>query len=256
MKTLFINIFLMLFSLLFLCSYGFAVDNKITDDEKHATKIIAEVDKIISMIDIKSEQMMTVYRKDGSTRKYRLHIMTGGGDKAFAEIIEPAREQGIQMLRFGEMVWRYLPNMKKSIGISGGQSFLGSDVKDIDILRLNLAEDYRSRIVEKSQDKYVIELQGKNSSLVYAKSKLWVKKKDFQPIKQEYFSHSGKLIKTVFYKDYREFDGVKRPAVLEMQSALFPERKTTLELISYRKGVKNPGNIFHRSNLGRIVPKI
>jgi hypothetical protein len=118
-----------------------------------------------------------------------------------------------------------------------------------------LAEDYRSRIVEKSQDKYVIELQGKNSSLVYAKSKLWVKKKDFQPIKQEYFSHSGKLIKTVFYKDYRDFDGVKRPAVLEMQSALFPERKTTLELISYRKGVKNPGNIFHRSNLGRIVPK-
>jgi len=246
----------MLLSPLFLCSYGFAVDKTISDDEKHATEIIAEVDNIISMIDIKSEQMMTVYRKDGSTRQYRLNIMTGGGDKAFAEIVEPAREQGIQMLRFGEMVWSYLPNMKKSIRISGGQSFLGSDVKDIDILRLSLAEDYRSRIVEKSQDRYVIELQGKNSSLVYAKSKLWVRKKDFQPIKQKYFSHSGKLVKTVFYRDYREFEGVKRPAVLEMQSASFPERKTTLELISYRKGVKNPGNIFHRSNLGRIVPKI
>jgi outer membrane lipoprotein-sorting protein len=256
MKTLFINIFLMLLSLLFLCSYSFAVDKTISDDEKDAMEIIAEVDKIIAMIDIKSEQMMTIYRKDGSTRKYRLNIMTGGGDKAFAEIIEPAREQGIQMLRFGEMVWRYLPNMKKPIRISGGQSFMGSDVKDIDILRLNLAKDYISRIVEESHDKYVIDLQGRNSSLVYAKSKLWVKKKDFQPIKQEYFSHSGKLVKTVFYRDYRDFEGVKRPAVLEMQSASCPERKTTLELISYRKGVKNPGNIFHRSNLGRIVPKI
>ena len=243
-------------SLLFLCSYGFAVDKTISDDEKDAMEIIAEVDKIISMIDIKSEQMMTIYRKDGSTRQYRLNIMTGGGDKAFAEIIEPAREQGIQMLRFGEMVWRYLPNMKKPIRISGGQSFLGSDVKDIDILRLSLAEDYRSRIVEKSQDRYVIELQGKNSSLVYAKSKLWVRKKDFQPIKQKYFSYSGKLVKTIFYRDYRDFDGVKRPAILEMQSTSFPERKTILELISYKKGVKNPGNIFHRSNLGRIVPKI
>ncbi|MEA1948469.1 MAG: outer membrane lipoprotein-sorting protein [Thermodesulfobacteriota bacterium] len=256
MKTLFINIFLMVLSLLFLCSYSFAVDKTISDDEKDAMEIIAEVDKIISMIDIKSEQMMTIYRKDGSTRQYRLNIMTGGGDKAFAEIIEPAREQGIQMLRFGEMVWRYLPNIKKPIRISGRQSFMGSDVKDIDILRLNLAEDYISRIVEESHDKYVIELQAKNSSLVYAKSKLWVKQKDFQPIKQEYFSHSGKLVKTVFYRNYRDFEGVKRPAVLEMQSASFPERKTTLELISYRKGVKNPGNIFHRSNLGRIVPKI
>ena len=88
----------MLLSPLFLCSYGFAVDKTISDDEKHATEIIAEVDNIISMIDIKSEQMMTVYRKDGSTRQYRLNIMTGGGDKAFAEIVEPAREQGIQML--------------------------------------------------------------------------------------------------------------------------------------------------------------
>ena len=246
----------MLLSLLFLCSYSFAVDKTISDDEKDAMEIIAEVDKIISMIDIKSEQMMTIYRKDGSTRQYKLNIMTDGGDKSFAEIIEPAREQGTQMLRSGEIVWRYLPNMKKAIRISGGQSFMGSDVKDIDILRLNLAEDYISRIVQDSHGTYILELKGKNSRLVYAKSKLWVKKKDFQPIKQEYFSHSGKLVKTVFYKDYRDFEGVKRPAILEMQSTSFPERKTTLKLISYKKGVKNSANIFHRSNLGRLVPKI
>ena len=237
--------------MLILCSYSFAVDKDISNDEKDAMEIIKEVDKIIAMIDIKSEQVVTVYRKDGSTRQYRFNIMTGGGNKAFAEIIEPSREQGIQMLRFGEMVWRYLPDIKKTIRISGRQSFMGSDVKDIDILRLNLAEDYISRIVEDSRDTYILELQGKHSSLLYAKSKLWVKKKDFQPIKQEYFSHSGKLAKTVFYRDYKDFEGVMRPAVLEMQSALFPEGKTTLELTSYRKGVKNRAKIFHRSNLGR-----
>jgi outer membrane lipoprotein-sorting protein len=256
MKILFKDIFLTLLSLLFLCSYSFAVDKTISDDEKGAMEIIAKVDKIISMIDIKSEQMMTIFRKDGSIRQYKLNIMTDGGDKAFAEIIEPAREQGIQMLRFGEVLWRYLPNMKKPVRISGGQSFMGSDVKDIDILRLNLADDYIYRFVEKSRDTYVIELRGRNSSLVYPKSKLWVKKKDSQPTKQKYFSHNGKLVKTVFYRDYRDFDGVKRPALLEIQSTSFPERKTTLKLISYRKGVKNPANIFHRSNLGRLVPKI
>lgn len=237
-------------------SYSFAVDKDISNGENDAMEIIKEVDKTFAMIDIKSEQLITIYRKNGSTRQYKLNITTDGGDKSFAEIIEPAREQGTQMLRFGEIVWRYLPNMKKSIRISGRQSFMGSDINDIDILRFNLAQDYRSRIVEESHDKYVIDLQGRNSSLLYTKSKLWVKKKDFQPIKQEYYSYSGKLVKTVFYRNYRDFEGMKRPAILEMQSALFPERKTTLELISYRKGVKNRANVFHRSNLGRIVPKI
>ena len=246
----------MLLSLSVLCPYSFAVDRTVSSGKTGAMEIMAKVDKILSMIDIKSEQMMTIYRKDGSTRQYRLNIMTDGRDKSFAEIIEPAREQGIQMLRFGEIVWRYLPNMKKPIRISGRQSFMGSDIKDIDILRLNLAEDYISRIVESSHDTYIVELQGKKSSLVYAKSKLWVKKKDFQPIKQKYFSHSGKLVKTVFYRDYRDFEGVRRPAILEIQSVSFPERKTTIELISYRKGVKNRVNIFHICNLGRIVTKM
>jgi outer membrane lipoprotein-sorting protein len=244
MKALLLNIIIICLSIVLISSYSFAV-------EKDALKIVTEVEKILSLKDINSEQLMTVYRKDGSTRQYRLNIMTGGGDKAFAEIIEPAREQGIQMLRFGEIIWRYLPDVKKTIRISGRQSFMGSDVKDINILRLNLAEDYISRIVEELPDTYILELQGKHSSLLYAKSKLWVKKKDFQPIKQEYFSHSGKLVKTIFYRDYRDFEGVKRPATLEMQSASLPERKTILELTSYRKGVNNRANIFHRSNLGR-----
>jgi outer membrane lipoprotein-sorting protein len=251
MKALLRNIFMMGLFFLIQCSYSFTVDKDISNSDKEAIEIIAEVDKIISMIDIKSAQMMTIYRKDGSIRQYKFNIMTADGDKAFAEVIKPAREQGFQMLRLGEMLWRYSPNLKKSFRISGRQSFMGSDVKDQDILRLNLAEDYISRIVEKSPDKYVMELQAKNSSLLYAKSKLWVKKNDFQPIKQEYFSHSGKLVKTAFYRDYRNFEGVIRPAILEMQSASFSESKTILELISYRKDVKNRANIFQKSNLGR-----
>ena len=94
MKALLKNIFMMGPFLLILCSYSFAVDKDISNSEKDAMEIIKEADKIIAMIDIKSEQVMTVCRKDGSTRQYRLNIMTGDGDKAFAEVIEPVREQG------------------------------------------------------------------------------------------------------------------------------------------------------------------
>lgn len=253
MQRLFINIILMISYLLLLYSYSFAGEKTFSVDEKGVLEIMTEVDQIISMVDIRSEQIMSVYRKDGSVRQYKFIIMTDGGDKAFVEITEPARDQGIQMLRFGKVVWQYLPKMKKAIRISGRQSFMGSDVKDIDILRYNLIGDYISMISEKSYDKYVIELKTKNIGSVYAKSKLWVKRKDSQPIKQEFFSNSGKLLKTVFFHDYKEFDGVKRPSVLKIQSTSYPERMTTLELITHRKGVKNRSIIFHRANLGRIV---
>ncbi len=237
--------------LVFLCSPGFAVDRDISGGEKSAAGIIQEVDKFVALKDIESEQVVTVYRKDGSTRQYRLKVMTEGGERAFAEVIGPAREKGIQMLRLGKMVWRYLPNLKKSIRISGRQSFMGSDFRDNEILRFNLAKDYISRSVEELADNYMLMLEGKDSSVLYAKSKMWMRKKDFQPIRQEYFSDDDELIKTVFYQDYRDFGGIKRPAQIEIRSASSPESKTTLELISFREGVNDKTNMFHRCSLDR-----
>ena len=94
MKALLKSIFMMGLFLLISYSYSFAVDKDISNDENDAMEIIKEVDKTFAMINIKSEQMITISRKDGSTRQYKLNIMTDGGDKSFAEIIEPARDQG------------------------------------------------------------------------------------------------------------------------------------------------------------------
>ncbi len=254
MKILAIINFLFILSTVFLYSYVFGVEITAADDEKDTIEIITEVYKILSMIDIQSEQMISIYRKGGCTSQYKLKIITKGVDKAFAEVIDPPREHGIQMLRFGEMIWRYLPNRKKSHRITGRQSFMGSDVRDIDFLRLNILEDYITcRIVENSHNKYLISFQGINSRFVYAKLKLWVNKRNLRPIKQEYYSLNGRLVKTLFYRDYRDFNGVIKPCLIEIKSASFPDRMTTIELISFRKNVKNRLNIFHRSNLGRIV---
>jgi outer membrane lipoprotein-sorting protein len=231
-------------SIIFISSYSLAVD-------KDASKIVIKVEKILSLKDIKSEQLMTVYRSDGTVRPYKMQVLTSGKEKSFAELLSPPREKGRQVLKLGDIVWSYLPSVKKSIRVSGRGSFMGGDFENNDVLRLNLVGDYTSEILEELSDQYVLGLKGKDLSLCYAKIKIWVRKGDFQPIKQEYFTLSDKLIKSTFYQDIKTFSGLKRPSKMVMQSALNPKQKTILELIEFEHGVKNPAKIFRRSNLGK-----
>lgn len=231
-------------SIVFISSYSFAVD-------KDVSKIVKEVEKILSLKNIKCEQTMTVYRNDGTVRPYKIRVLTSGKDKSFAVILLPPREKGRQMLKLGDTVWSYLPSVKKSIRVSGRGSFMGGDFENNDVLRLDLIGDYTSEIIEELPDQYVLGLKGKDLSLSYAKIKMWVRKDNYQPVKQEYFTLSDKLIKSTFYQNTKDFNGLKRPSKMIMQSALNPRQKTILELIKFEGGVKNPSRIFRRSNLGK-----
>lgn len=231
-------------SLLFICTNSFAAD-------KNALEIVTKIDQILGIADIKAVELMTVYRKDGSVRDYTLDVITSGSDKAFAEILAPPREKGRQTLLLGDIVWSYLPSVKKSIRVSGRGSFMGGDFENNDVLRINLLTDYTSEIIEELPDQYVLGLKGKDLSLSYAKIKLWVRKDDFQPVKQEYYTLTDKLIKSTIYQNIKDFSGFKRPSKLVMQSALNPKQKTILEIKEFKKGVKNPSKRFRRSSLGR-----
>ena len=231
-------------SIVFISSYSFAVD-------KDVSEIIMEVEKILSLEDVSADQVMTVYRKDGTIRPYEMRALTSGKDKSFVELTAPPREKGRQVLRLGDVVWSYLPSVKKSIRVSSRGSFMGGDFENNDVLRLNLAGDYKSEIIEELPDQYVLWLKGKDLSLSYAKIKIWVRKDNFQPVKQEYYTLSDKLIKSTIYEDIKDFGGFKRPARLVMQSALYPKQKTVLAINKFKIGVKNPSKRFRRSGLGK-----
>ena len=238
------KIIMICLSIVLISSYSFAA-------EKDAVKIVTEVEKILSLNSIDSEQLMTVYRKDGTVRPYKMRVMTSGKDKSFAEILSPPREKGRQVLKLGETVWSYLPSVKKSIRVSGRGSFMGGDFENNDVLRLNLVGDYSSEIVEELPDQYVLGLKGKDLSLSYARIKIWVRKDNFQPVKQEYFTLTDKLIKSTFYQNVKDFNGLKRPSKMVMQNALNPKQKTILEITKFKWGVKNPAKKFRRTGLGK-----
>jgi outer membrane lipoprotein-sorting protein len=263
-KTMFKKTFIIGLLMFFTCSYGVAINKDVSEGNQDVTAIdvINRVSKIMSIEDSRSEQVMTVCRENGTIRQFRLRIMTSGRDKAFAEIIEPKQFLGRQFLRLGDVVWAYFPDSSnlrtrserrtvQAIRVSGRETFMGGDFTNNDVLRLNLIDDYASEIIEDLPDLYVLKLKGKDLKLAYATLRLWVRKGDFQPIRMESYTISDELIKSVFYQDYRDFgEGLIRPGMLEMKSAILPKKKTFLEIIYLKRGVKNPANRFQRSNLG------
>ena len=247
----------------FACPYGFAANKEVPEVNNTAFEILQEVSKIMALDDSRSEQVMTVCREDGTIRQYRLRIMTSGRDKAFAEIIEPKKFMGRQFLRLGDTVWAYFPDrssiqsrtdrrLRTAIRVSGRETFMGGDFTYNDVLRLNLIGDYTSEIIEDLPDQYVLKLKGKDMKLTYAMLRLWVRKGDFQLIRMECYTISDELIKSVFYQDYRDFgEGLTRPGMLEMKSAILPKKKTFLEIIYLKRGVNNPAKRFRKANLGK-----
>ena len=231
-------------SIVLIFSYSYAADTDVSE-------IVMKVEKILSLEDISAIQKMTVYRKDGTIRPYEMKALTSGKDKSFVELTAPPREKGRQVLRLGDVVWSYMPSVKKSIRVSGRGSFMGGDFENNDVLRLNLSGDYTAEMLEGQPDQYVLSLKGKDLSLSYAKIKLWVRKDDYQPLKQEYYTLTDKLIKSTIYQDIKDFGGFKRPAKLVMQSALYPKQKTEMEILKFEIGAKNPSNRFKRTGLGK-----
>src|SRR3989339_629077 len=170
-----------------------------------------------------------MYRKlinvepDGKKKEYTLFSMKKGTDKIAALFLAPASEKGRSTLRLGENMWLYIPNVGKPIRITSLQSVIGGVFNNSDILNLDYTEEYNCEQVEEKGGDYLLELKAKNNTVAYDKLKMWAAKDEILT-KIECYSASGMLIKTLEFKEIKDFgNGLKRPSVIETTSQLYKE---------------------------------
>jgi hypothetical protein len=113
----------------------------------------------------------------------------------------------------------YLPRMKttRRIGGTGERegSFMGSDFSYADLERKDLREATYSRLADEPIGKepcFHIEAVPKTAS-TYSKLSLWIRQKDFIPLRVQMFDKDGKLLKTTFTRRIKDVDG--KPVVVE-----------------------------------------
>lgn len=199
------------------------------------TQLLAQVDRNLT------PESYVMYRKliniepDGRKKEYTLFTVKKGKDKVAALFTAPASEKGRSTLRLGENMWLYIPNVGKPIRITSLQSVIGGIFNNSDILSLDYSEEYNVEKVEEGNE-YLLYLKAKTKTVAYDQLKMWVDKSKKLPTKIECLTEAGMLIKTLYFKDIKDFGGgLVRPADIESDSPLYKGYKSVMLFAGLKK---------------------
>jgi outer membrane lipoprotein-sorting protein len=183
-----------------------------------------------------------LYRKlinvepDGKKKEFTMFSIKKGADKVAALFLAPASEKGRSTLRLGENMWLYIPNVGKPIRITSLQSVVGGVFNNSDILSLDYATEYNVAKMEEADRETLLFLKAKNKTVAYDQLKMWVDKKRAIPTKIECLTETNMLIKTLYFKDIKDFGGgIVRPSVTETDSPLFKGYKSIMLYAGIKK---------------------
>ncbi len=156
-------------------------------------------------------------------------------ESSVAETQEPVRFKGSRILQVERNMWLTRPGLSKPIPISPRQRMSGQ-ASNGDIAATNYAGDYEAKLnateMLDGESCYVLDLSAKHKRATYDKIRYWVSVKRVVGVKAEFYSVSGKLLKSARfeYNNTIEHDGNRIPFVSKMtiRDALV-DAETTME---------------------------
>ena len=227
-------------------------------DNLTATQILEKVDRnrypVESSFKIQCQMYIMRGSEVDSRKDMEISVQNPNkGDGVLVKFMYPAEDFGKIVLSVGDTNWLYFPQTRKSIQVSANQSLLGGgDFSNGDVTKLRLAKDYTAKIIKEDKifgkEAYVLDLVAKNEKTLYKHLVLWVSKDGFLPLQQEFYAISGKLFKTLVYKEFTKLDGVIRPVKMIMTDAVSPDKKTVLVFKSIKKE-NLPDSMFTKAYL-------
>lgn len=193
------------------------------------TQLLQKVDRNLEPESYEMYRKLINIEPDGSRKEFVLYSVKKGRDKMVALFLDPPSERDRATLRLGDNMWLYIPSVGKAIRITSLQSVIGGVFNNADILRLDYSTEYNVESVAEDKDTYLLALKARTGNVAYDRLKMRVDKKTTLPTVIECYAASGLLIKTLTYKDIKDFGGgIKRPATLETDSPLYKGYKSLM----------------------------
>lgn len=217
-----------------------------------ADEIVKAVDRNLAPESYEAYRRLINEEPNGKRKEYEFFTLKKGKDKLALLYLSPASEKGRATLRLGENMWLYIPNVNRPVRITSLQSVVGGVFNNADIMNLDYSVEYSAELESETDTEQVLELKAKTSSVAYDQLKMWVSKKDQMLRKVECRGASGMLIKTLEFKEDRDFGGgLLRPSVIETHSPLF---KGYRSYIIYKKirARSIPDEAFTQQFMGRL----
>lgn len=183
--------------------------------------LLQKVDRNLEPESYESYRKLINIEPDGKKKEFVIYSIKNGRDKMVTLFLSPASDKGRTTLRLGENMWLYIPNVGRPIRITSLQSVTGGIFNNADIMRVDYNEEYDVAEMVDQGSTWLLTLKAKSKSVAYDQLKMTVDQSLILPTQIEAYASSGMLIKTLYFKDLKDFgNGIKRPATIETDSPL------------------------------------
>ncbi|MDE2428156.1 MAG: outer membrane lipoprotein-sorting protein [Burkholderiales bacterium] len=210
---------------------------------------------------------LTEYRNGKQTDSSTLAVYSkadnsNGQFRNLIRFVAPARDANKLMLKSGNDLWFYDPANKASIRISPQQRLLGQAANG-DVVTVNLAKDYQATLASEEEIRdgerqtrlcYKLALAAITADVTYHHIELWIDVKNKHPLKARYYTESGRLLKTAYFRHYQQQLGQDRPTETVIIDGLDPNWVTVMQLSDYAKR-DVPDAWLQRDYLPRFKPE-
>lgn len=217
--------------------------------------ILQTTNAYVNFQDSVSNMQMKVLRQGRVEVEYDMKVHKLDSQRMRIEFLQPVREKGRRILRVGDKMWMFLPDLGKPIVISARQSFLGSSFSNGDLLRTDLVADYTSTVVREEMvdgaPAQVLELRARKAEVAYDRIMLWVDKASKRPLREEFFTLSGKRIKVMTFSKPAKFGDVEVNTEMRVDSDLNPQEQTVLTISRLALRQKLTNAMFQKDSFDR-----
>jgi len=219
-------------------------------------EILKKVDRNLEPESYESYRKLINIEPDGAKKEFVIYTGKKGKDQVATLFLSPSSDKGRSTLRQGDNMWLYIPNVGKPMRITSLQSVTGGVFNNADIMRLDYAQEYAVLAIEEKKgdagDFYLLDLKAKTGEVAYDKLKMKVDKKFILPTEIECYASSGMLLKTLYFKDIKDFGGgIRRPATIETDSPLYKGYKSVMLYSGLKKKVF-PDEVFTQGFMSRM----
>lgn len=200
---------------------------------------------------------------DTSTlHSYSRTLTTGGQFASLIRFVLPSRDTDKLMLKNGNDLWFFDPSSNASVRLSPQQRLMGQ-ASNGDVVTVNFARSYQATLEDeeaiqdgerRTRKAYKLKLQAIASDVTYAAAELWIDVENNWPLKALFYTESGRLLKTAYYRRFQQVLGAMRPTETVIIDGLNPQSVTIMRFTDYT--ARNlPVTWFQRDHLPRFQPE-
>ncbi len=220
-----------------------------------AAEIVAAADEIRFPkrgFQVKIAVTSAVGSADDEQRVYQ--VLSKGNERTLVLTREPAEERGQMLLMRDDDLWVFLPSVSQPVRLPLSQKLTGQ-VANGDLARANFAGDYTPKLLRHEacaeHECYVLELTAARRGVTYSKVTYWVQTKSYWPHRAEFFTVSGRLLKTADYGDFKQLGGTLRPTKLTLTDAI---KGGEISIMTYSdmKTRELPDKVFTKQYLQKL----